>query len=348
MATLAENAAAVKSAAQAIDAAIVAKGGTTAGGLTNAAAAIEALPSGGDISMPPGGWIEDGNTHLWLYLPEDTSADLPFMINIINNSRSFPAYSAVIDWGDGSPLVSITSGKIFKSHEYTSPGVVVITISSSDMTALWSDNNRSIFGGSNNRGQPPVAYVEVGDSVTMLGNNSFSGNMMLMAVKGNNLSSLVSAFYNSGIRYFTAPRIANIGSYSFYNSVNLLAYVAPGTLSSIGNKAFQYCYNLRYLDLSQSSVREILSETFIVSEGLLIYVDLPGTIEIIAANAFANTKIRTLVCRASKPPDLQGLFSIAPGRIIVPHGCAAAYKAATNWVTYAASITEMTEAGEIQ
>ena len=48
MATLAENAAAVKAAQVAIDAAIVAKGGTTTGGLSNAAAAIEALPSGGD------------------------------------------------------------------------------------------------------------------------------------------------------------------------------------------------------------------------------------------------------------------------------------------------------------
>jgi hypothetical protein len=48
MATLVENANAVKSAAAAIDAAIVAKGGTTAGGLRNAAAAIAALPSGGD------------------------------------------------------------------------------------------------------------------------------------------------------------------------------------------------------------------------------------------------------------------------------------------------------------
>lgn len=48
MSTLVENANAVKSAAAAIDAAIVAKGGVTAGGLRNAAAAIAALPSGGD------------------------------------------------------------------------------------------------------------------------------------------------------------------------------------------------------------------------------------------------------------------------------------------------------------
>lgn len=48
MSTLVDNANAVKSAAAALDAAIVAKGGTTAGGLRNAAAAIAALPSGGD------------------------------------------------------------------------------------------------------------------------------------------------------------------------------------------------------------------------------------------------------------------------------------------------------------
>lgn len=48
MATLIESAAAVKAASAAIDAAIVAKGGTTKGGLRNASAAIAALPSGGD------------------------------------------------------------------------------------------------------------------------------------------------------------------------------------------------------------------------------------------------------------------------------------------------------------
>lgn len=47
MATLAENAAAVKAAQVAIDAAIVAKGGTTDGGLMHAAAAIVSIPSGG-------------------------------------------------------------------------------------------------------------------------------------------------------------------------------------------------------------------------------------------------------------------------------------------------------------
>ena len=58
MATLAENAAAVKAAQVAIDAAIVAKGGTTTGGLTNAAAGIATIPSGGgcDEWTPPDDW----------------------------------------------------------------------------------------------------------------------------------------------------------------------------------------------------------------------------------------------------------------------------------------------------
>ncbi len=56
MATLAENAAAVKAAQVAIDAAIVAKGGTTTGGLNNAAAAIAAIPSGEDEWIRPSEW----------------------------------------------------------------------------------------------------------------------------------------------------------------------------------------------------------------------------------------------------------------------------------------------------
>lgn len=63
MATLVENAAAVKAAAVAIDAAIVAKGGTTEGGLTRAAAAIAALPSGG-------GAVEAPSKDIDFYLPD--------------------------------------------------------------------------------------------------------------------------------------------------------------------------------------------------------------------------------------------------------------------------------------
>lgn len=76
MATLAENAAAVKAAQVAIDAAIVAKGGTTTGGLRNAAAAIEALPSGWKYSewTPPSDWpdIRKILTDNW---PADTDYD---------------------------------------------------------------------------------------------------------------------------------------------------------------------------------------------------------------------------------------------------------------------------------
>ena len=53
MSTLAENAAAVKAAQVAIDAAIVAKGGMTDGGLANAAAAIAAIPTAEDsLGLP--------------------------------------------------------------------------------------------------------------------------------------------------------------------------------------------------------------------------------------------------------------------------------------------------------
>ena len=76
MATLAENAAAVKAAQVAIDAAIVAKGGTTTGGLTNAAAAITALPSRGKYIewTPPSDWpdIRKILTDNW---PADTDYD---------------------------------------------------------------------------------------------------------------------------------------------------------------------------------------------------------------------------------------------------------------------------------
>lgn len=66
MASLVENVAAVKKAQEDIDAAIVAKGGTTAGGLVHAAEAIATIPSGGPVS------VSEGDVNF--YLPDGTRA----------------------------------------------------------------------------------------------------------------------------------------------------------------------------------------------------------------------------------------------------------------------------------
>lgn len=97
MATLAENAAAVKAAQEAIDAAIAAKGGTTAGGLTNAAAAISALPSGGD-------WVKPAD---WPDIRQILKADAD---SANPHGLSASAYRCImLIWCDANTTISMTT-----------------------------------------------------------------------------------------------------------------------------------------------------------------------------------------------------------------------------------------------
>ena len=190
MATLAENAAAVKAAQVAIDAAIVAKGGTTTGGLTNAAAAIEALPSGGDLTriaetVKTMDGIERENpdeAELAKAITEitrqpnrrgDVQADEPewtadegktaFVVKVDETSgldfivgclwiKSGSA-SATIDWGDGSTSMVTQSGVVRERHFYAAAGYYLLQISD-DITRFFPHLNEvdgSNFSSSNGR-----------------------------------------------------------------------------------------------------------------------------------------------------------------------------------------------------
>ena len=190
MATLAENAAAVKAAQVAIDAAIVAKGGTTTGGLTNAAAAIEALPSGGnltqiaetvktmdgierenpdeaelakaiteitrqpnrrgDVQADEPEWTADEGKTAFVVKVDETSG-LDFIVGCLWIKSG--SASATIDWGDGSTSMVTQSGVVRERHFYAAAGYYLLQISD-DITRFFphlNDVNGSTFYGSNGR-----------------------------------------------------------------------------------------------------------------------------------------------------------------------------------------------------
>ena len=177
MATLAENAAAVKAAQVAIDAAIVAKGGTTTGGLTNAAAAIEALPSGGnltqiaetvktmdgierenpdeaelakaiteitrqpnrrgDVQADEPEWTADEGKTAFVVKVDETSG-LDFIVGCLWIKSG--SASATIDWGDGSTSIVTQSGVVRERHFYATAGYYLLQISD-DITRFFPHLN---------------------------------------------------------------------------------------------------------------------------------------------------------------------------------------------------------------
>lgn len=109
-----------------------------------------------------------------------------------------------------------------------------------------------------------------------------------------------NAFQNSGIKRLYAPALTSIAGTCFYNCKNLTEFTSPNTCTKINTLAFYSCTNLTTFYVKRS----------VVTDGNI--TTLAGT------NAFDSVH--------------------ADFKIYVPADSVDAYKAATNWSTYADKI----------
>lgn len=119
--------------------------------------------------------------------------------------------------------------------------------------------------------------------------------------------------------------VTRLNPYVFYGCDLLKEIDFPERLTRVGYACFAYC----------SALKE---------------VTLPSTIKVIEANAFvgcgANTSSKfTFSIKAQTPPTLNSplIETQNLNKIVVPQGTLEAYKAATNWSTYADYMEESTE-----
>ena len=367
MATLAENAAAVKAAQVAIDAAIVAKGGTTAGGLANAAAAIGSINT--DIEVPWGGWRNDGNTHIWIEVKAGRK------MYLMNNKLTLPAYSATVDWGDGSTLEIIVNSRININHVYAEDGCYVISITSDDMTFLQSangaedSNSYSLFKANDYNWTPEVLFVEIGssvlsvisafqrcsrlrgvkipDSVSYLGSSAFRGCYSLQRLSAHGVTDVNNrVLEKSGTLYIDLPNVERIGYAFMQDNVGIREYAAPPSLSSVSERVFDGVVSLEVADFSQTTIEDFGSRCFY--NGQLTTLRLPATTKSLASNFMQHGYVTNLFVLATTPPTIQSnTFNTSSSikNIFVPAGSVDAYKNATNWSVYASKVKPIEDGG---
>lgn len=114
--------------------------------------------------------------------------------------------------------------------------------------------------------------------------------------------------------------LTTIGYYAFSHTAIQTVQI-PNSVTIISSSAFSYCDNLASVTIGTSIQR-------------------------IHSTAFYKSGIKTLTMLSENPPSLSDVnaFSENPiEQIIVPVGCAEAYKTATNWSEYADYIVEATE-----
>lgn len=183
-----------------------------------------------------------------MYITTDGKTRLYFTVTKNNLSAEFnldlePDTELDIDWGDGSEHTRWTSDDEdwSKSHDYTSAGRYVIAI-----IVVAGE-----FHLSQSSSLPNVHKIEIGNSVTSIGDHAFDSYAALTSI--------------------TIPdSVTSIGESAFYDCSALSSITIPDSVTSIGGSAFSGCNALPSITFESSTPPT--SGTFEISHTCIIRV----------------------------------------------------------------------------
>ena len=202
----------------------------------------------------------------------------------------------------------------------------------------------------------------VNDRVTMIGAYAFRGCTSLTEVDFPEVTMIGAyAFYDcTSLTEVDFPEVTSIGNDAFYKCTSLTEVDFPQA-TSVGSSAFYDCTSLAAVDFPQAT--SVVSSVFRGCTSLAA-VDFPQATSVggsafygctslpevdfpqatsVGSSAFRGcTKLETLILRSETKATLSNTNALTStpiasgtGYIYVPASLVDAYKAATNWVTYA-------------
>ena len=269
---------------------------------------------------------DDGKTRIYIRLEEGRTSP---MLGVCPNG------TVTVDWGDGTTPdtltgTSTTTVEWTPNHAYAAPGEYVIKLTVNGTMGFYSDSSSSggsaILWYSSSKDNRNYAYrnsvqkIEIGNGVTMITNNAFS--------------------YCYSLTSITIPdSVTNIVNYAFYNCYSLSLITIPNGVTNIANSAFYNCYSLTSITIPDS-VTSIAGNVFYNCYSL-VSITIPDSVTNIASRAFNNcysVAFYDFTACTSVPTlsNTNAFSSIAADcQIRVPASLVDAWKAATNWSTYA-------------
>ena len=145
----------------------------------------------------------------------------------------------------------------------------------------------------------------------------------------------------------TFPKtVSRIGEASISNCMSVRLFCFPDGITEIGNSCLQGMNALQKVEFGNAQIESIGTSAFNECTSLGT-IEIPETVTRIKDQAFAKVNCKSIFVYPKEPPNLkynntfQGIWSDCV--IYVPHGCLAAYQAATNWSDYASHMVEMPE-----
>ena len=187
----------------------------------------------------------------------------------------------------------------------------------------------------------------IGDCVTSISSNTFYGYTSLTSCT---IGSGVTSIGGSAFRYCSnltnctiGDNVTIISDYAFQNCTSLTSINIPSGVTTISNNTFNGCTSLTSITIP-NSVTSIGVNAFYSCAGLTSCTIGSG-VTWVGDRAFRYCSgLTSVTVNAQNPPTLgSNVFSNTPiasgtGYIYVPSASVEAYKAATNWSTYASRI----------
>ena len=330
----------------------------------------DACDGGGGSGGGEEEWFNDGNTHIWITLPEGRTSP---MVGLGVNG------TVTVDWGDGSEpdvLTGTSTSTIIYTpvHEYAKPGDYVVTLSGGEIcfSGDSSGNPYLLAASADSTNKMNVLYicsikkVELGSAVKSIEKNAFYSCYSLASVHiPDSVKSISGNVFNNcySLASVRIPEsVTSIGTNAFYNCYSLKSANILAGVTSIGGYLFRECRSLASVHIPDS-VKSISGNAFSNCYSLKS-VNIPDGVTSIGTNAFggcrslASVRIPSGVTsigsgtfgycygvahydfsQHAAVPTLSNIdaFSGIPSdcEIRVPAALVDEWKAATNWSTYA-------------
>ena len=268
---------------------------------------------------------DDGKTRIYIHLEDGRTSPM---------LGCCPKGTVTVDWGDGTEPdtltgISTSTVKWTPTHEYSAAGDYVIKLSVVGSVGLAGSSSSDQYSyllrysssadKRNHVYQNAIQKVEIGDSVTSIGDYAFRSCYSLASITipcsvtsigfaFNNCYSLASVVIPSGV--------TSIDDGAFQNCYSLASVVIPSGVTSIGYGAFQYCESLASITLPDG-VTSIKNYAF------------SGCYSVRYYDFTRHTAVPTL-------SSTDAFAAIAADcEIRVPIALYEEWTAATNWSTYA-------------
>jgi hypothetical protein len=210
-------------------------------------------------------------------------------------------------------------------------------VAESDLNGVTEIDEYAFYGSS-------IQKCNIPNSITKIGYYAFQKSAISTISLPASITNIGYEVFRDclSLTYADMGEVSGVGvpQDTFNGCTKLETVVLPNDTVAIGRYAFRACTNLKSINFP--STLSIISHSAFNNTGLTEIV-LPSSITKLDTQAFYYSKsLAKVSVLATTPPTLgSNVFgSTALAQIIVPVGCAEAYKSATNWSAFADIIVE--------